>query len=59
MAEALTDVGKLERDFNVAEDGPGVFDELRRLLSRVQVAASRSTMPISPPQWWRAGSRAC
>ncbi len=41
MTEALTDVGKLERDFNVAEDGPGVFEELRRLLGRVQVAGKQ------------------
>jgi predicted nucleic acid-binding protein len=43
MAEAIADVEGLEQDFNVAEDGPEVFDELRRLLTRILIAASRCT----------------
>ena len=41
MAEALTDVQGFERDFNVAEDGPEVFDKLVELLARVLVAGKQ------------------
>jgi predicted nucleic acid-binding protein len=41
MAEAIADVEGFEQDFNVAEDGPEVFAELRRLLIRVPIAGKQ------------------
>ena len=41
MAEAIADVERFEQDFNVAEDGPEVFAELRRLLIRVPIAGKQ------------------
>jgi predicted nucleic acid-binding protein len=41
MAEAIADVQGFEQDFNVAEDGPEVFAELRRLLTGVPIAGKQ------------------
>lgn len=41
LAEALADIARFERDFNIAEDGPEVFAELLRLLARVPVAGKQ------------------
>ncbi len=41
MAEAIADIERFERDFNVAEDGQEVFAELLRLLARVPVAGKQ------------------
>lgn len=41
MAQALADAESFERDFNVAEDGPDVFDRLLGLLARVPVAGKQ------------------
>jgi len=41
MTEALVDVGRFDLDFNIAEDGPEVFHQLRLLLARVPVAGKQ------------------
>lgn len=41
MAEALHDATEIARDFNIAEDGETVFEELRRLLLRIPVAGKQ------------------
>lgn len=41
MADALTDVGRLGRVLNIAEDGPEVFSELCFLLGRIPVAGKQ------------------
>ena len=41
MTEAIADVRGFERDFNVAEDGPEVFDRLLELLARVPAAGKQ------------------
>ena len=40
-ADALADVGRLSRAFNIAEDGPEVFDELCRLLARIPIGGKQ------------------
>ena len=52
MADAIADLERFEQDFNVTEDGPEVFAELRRLLTRIPIAASRCTTPTSSPPCW-------
>jgi predicted nucleic acid-binding protein len=41
MADALANVGRLGRVFNIAEDGPEVFSELCFLLGRIPVAGKQ------------------
>ena len=41
MAAALADIDGFERDFNIAEDGSGVFGELRRLLTLTPTAGKQ------------------
>ena len=41
MHEAMADVERFERDFNIAEDGPGVFARLRCLLASVPTAGKQ------------------
>ena len=41
MAAAIADVERFAREFNLAEDGPGIFDRLRSLLALVPVAGKQ------------------
>ena len=41
MAQAIADIEGFERDFNVAEDGPEVFDALLGLLRRFSTAGKQ------------------
>ena len=41
IADALGDIDRFERDYNVAEDGPEVFSELCLLLARVPVGGKQ------------------
>lgn len=41
IPDALTDVGRFERDYNVSEDGPEVFSELCRLLAHIPVGGKQ------------------
>ncbi len=41
VADALTDVDRFERDYNIAEDGPEVFSELCHLLARIPVGGKQ------------------